>query len=134
MDPLHGGQFPLEGGQIDAHTTDPLNAASAAAVQNLLNQVARNSAFSRVAAPIPSPSYSDMMAQALQAQAQPHLVQLLAQANGLNYLNMQPQHMHMPPVEPLPLPSDRGRQTRSGGDGRTNTNNSYASRHQQVSF
>lgn len=133
MDPLGGGQFPAEGGGVDANTSEPLNAASAAAVQNLLAQVARNSAFNRMTAPMPGPTYSDLMAQAFQAQAQPHLVHLLAQANGLNFPGM-PQHlMHMPPLEAPPLPSGRGRRTQSGGDGRTVTNNTYASRHQQVS-
>ncbi len=134
-DPFGGGQFPPpEEGQINDANAEPMNAASAAAVQNLLAQVARSSAFNRVQAPMPGPSYTDLMAQALQAQAQPHLVQLLAQANGLNFLGM-PQHpMQMPPQEAPPLPSGRGRRTQSGGDGRTVTNNSYASRHQQVSF
>jgi hypothetical protein len=127
MDPLGGGQLPA-GQQIDANTSEPLNAASAAAVQNLLAQVVRNSALNRAAAPMPGPSYSDLMAQAMQAQAQPHLVHLMAQANGLNFLGMPQYSMAMPPLEAPPLPSARGRRTQSGGD-----NKSYASRHQQVS-
>lgn len=135
MDPLRGAQFPTDAGQVDGNINDPLSAASVSAVQNLLAQVARSSAFNRVGPPLPGPSYSDMMAQAIQAQAQPHLVHLLAQANGLNFLGMPPQAMQMPPAEAPPLPNGRGRQTRSGGDGRTVTNNSnYASRHQQVSL
>lgn len=140
MDPLGDGQIPAEG--LNLNTTESQNAANAAMVQNLLNQVVRNSAFNRVPAPMPPPSYSDLMAQAMaqaQAQAQgapPHLVHLLAQANGLNFLGMpgNPMQMQMPAVEAPPLPSGRGRRTQSGGDGRTVTNNSYASRHQQVSF
>jgi len=133
MDPLGGGQCPADGSQIDADTSEPLNAASAAAVQNLLSQIARNSASNGVTAPLPGPTYSDFMAQALQAQAQPHLVHLLAQANGLNFLGMPQYPMQMPAAEAPPPPSGRGRRTQSGGDARTTNNRSYASRHQQVS-
>lgn len=128
MDPLRGAVFPMEGAQGDGSTSQSLN-ASAAAIQNLIAQAARNSAFNRVPGSLgPQAMYNDMVAQALQPQ--PQLVHLLAQAGaGLSLLGM-PQQQMVHPAE-VPLPNGRARQTRSG-DGRTATNNSYASRHQQA--
>ena len=127
MDTMRGNAFALDAAQGDGSASQQLN-PSAAAIQNLIAQAARHSAFNRVPASLAGPAYSDMVAQALHPQP---LVHLLAQAGaGLSLLGMPPHQSMVHPAE-APLPNGRARQTRSG-DGRTATNNSYASRHQQV--
>ena len=164
MDPQYGAPFPSNGLPMDHwHNSSQLSAPAAAALQELIAQASRTSAFDYVppAAPRHPLEYVHHQAppppqQQQQPSAHDLMHQLLVQAGLAPALGLglgpqvvppppQPAAVYVlppsePPMAPLTLPAPTNN-TRGGGrpaksvsdGGRATTNNSYASRHQQVS-
>jgi hypothetical protein len=130
---MEGQKAPPLEGTIDAPaeglTAPQPGAAQAVMLQNLL----RSSTFGRLPATLPGQAaYQDIMA--LAPQLQPPALQALLAQSALGALQMPPQPVNTHSDTTGALTSGRGGAGRArSGDGRTATNNSYASRHQQVS-
>lgn len=118
------------------HQSVPPTDLQAAMLHSLLSQATRASTFNRLPATLPGQAaYQDIMAQALAPGLQPPVLQALLAQSGLGVMPLPPAPVATPPDMTTSLASGRGGagggRARSG-DGRTATNNSYASRHQQV--